>query len=313
MQNGKISLVWLVLFILGAWQLAAAQDWQKQVLQWPRADSCRANLLRLTEEPHVAGSAADEANANFILHKLQSYGLDAEMVSYDVYLPYPREVVAQVLRPIQFDGPTPEQGFPVDKDSYASDMFPGFNAYSPSGEVTAQVVYVNYGRPEDYETLQRLGVPVAGKIALARYGKNFRGVKARVAEEHGAAGLVIYSDPADDGYMKGDIFPRGPFRPKTGVQRGSIEYLSIYPGDPLTPGTPATSSAERIDPADAKNLPGIPTTPLSYGDAQMILQHLAGANVPEGWQGGLPFAYHTGPGPAEVHIKLDMDYQIRPI
>ena len=313
MHKWKISLVLVGLFILGSWQFGAAQDWQKHVLQFPRADSCRANLLRLTEEPHVAGSEADEANANYILNKLLAFGLDAEIVSYDVYLPYPREVVVQMLRPIQFDGPTPEEGFPVDKDSYASDILPGFNAYSPSGEVAAQVVYVNYGRPEDYDALQTLGVSVAGKIALARYGKNFRGVKARVAEEHDAIGLLIYSDPADDGYMKGDIFPRGPFRPKTGVQRGSIEFLSIYPGDPLTPGTPATSSAERIDPADAANLPGIPTTPLGYGDAQMILQYLAGANVPEGWQGGLPFAYHTGPGPAEVRMKLDMDFQIRPI
>lgn len=290
-----------------------AQDWESQILQVPQPDSCRATLFRLTEEPHVAGTEEGYRVVQYIRNRLQAFGLQPEIVAYDVYLPYPRTVRLTVTRPDSFVGPTPETGFPMDKDSYASNVFPGFNAYSPDGEAQGQVVYVNYGRPEDYETLRRLGVDVRGKIVLARYGKVFRGVKARVAEENGAVGLLIYSDPADDGYMKGDIYPDGPYRPEFGVQRGSIQYMFLYPGDPLTPGVAATGEAKRIDPAEAENLPAIPTLPISYGDARRILQHLGGPNVPQHWQGGLPFAYHTGPGAAEVSIEVKMDYQIRPI
>ncbi|MDQ7063734.1 MAG: M28 family metallopeptidase [candidate division KSB1 bacterium] len=290
-----------------------AQDWEQHILQVPQPDSCKAYLFRLTEEPHVAGTEEDFQVVQYIKNRLIGFGLQPEIVAYDVYLPYPRAVRMVITRPDSFVGPTPEAGFPVDKDSYASNVFPGFNAYSPGGEAQAQVVYVNYGRPEDYDALRQLGVDVRGKIALARYGKVFRGVKAKVAEEHGAVGLLIYSDPADDGYMKGDVYPNGPYRPEFGVQRGSIQYMFLYPGDPLTPGVAATSEARRIDPAEAENLPAIPTLPISYGDARRIIQYLGGPNVPKGWQGGLPFAYHTGPGPAEVKIHVDMDYQIRPI
>ncbi|RMD96439.1 MAG: M28 family peptidase, partial [Calditrichaeota bacterium] len=301
------------ILLTGPFSRGFTQDWEKALLSLPQADSCRAYLFRLTEEPHVAGTEEDFANAEFIRNKLQSFGLATAMATYDVYLPYPREVRLELTRPEHFEGPTPEQGFAVDKDAYASNIFPGFNAYSPSGSAEAQVVYVNYGRPEDYRQLAKLGISVKNKIALARYGKNFRGVKSRVAEEHGASGLIIYSDPADDGYMKGDIFPRGPYRPEFGVQRGSVQYLFVYPGDPLTPGYAATANARRIALEAVKNMPSLPTMPLSYGDARRILKNLAGPNVPKGWQGGLPFAYHTGPGPAEVRMQLDMDYQVRPI
>lgn len=314
LQKQDDEMITRILLILsGLATVIHAQEWEQNILTIPSPDSCRSYLYRLTEEPHVAGTEEDYAVATFLLNKFRSFGLDARIESYDVYLPYPREVRIELQRPVTYEGPTPEQGFPEDKDSYASNIISGFNAYSPSGFVQGQAVYVNYGRPEDYAVLKRYGIEVRGKIAVARYGKNFRGVKAKVAEEHGAAGLLIYSDPADDGYMRGDPFPRGPFRPEFGVQRGSIQYLFIYPGDPLTPGTAATSTARRLAPEEATNLPHIPTAPLSYGDARLILRNLAGANVPEGWQGGLPFAYHLGPGPSEVSLHLDMDYQIRPI
>ncbi len=289
------------------------QDWQARALRLPQPDSCRAYLHRLTEEPHVAGTEEDFQNVMYIKNTLARFGFDVRIESFDVYLPYPQEVSLEVITPEPFSGPTPEQGFPLDKDSYATNVMLGWNAYSPSGEARGQVVYVNYGRPEDYDRLAELGVEVRGKIVLVRYGKVFRGVKSRVAEEHGAEGVLIYSDPADDGYMKGDVYPNGPYRPEFGVQRGSIEYMFIYPGDPLTPGVPATNTAKRIDPGEAANLPAIPTLPISYGDARRILKALAGPNVPSGWQGGLPFAYHVGPGPAEVQLHVEMDYQVRPI
>ncbi|HWY27344.1 MAG TPA: M28 family metallopeptidase, partial [Candidatus Angelobacter sp.] len=188
-----------------------------------------------------------------------------------------------------------------------------YNAYSPSADVTAQVVYVNYGMPEDYHQLEGLGINVEGKIAIARYGHGYRGIKTKLAEEHKAIGLVIFSDPQDDGYMAGDPFPRGPWRPMSGIQRGSVLYTEIYPGDPLTPGTGATPDAKRLAPADAKNLPHIPTLPINAQDAAVILAELGGPHVPKGWQGGLPFTYHVGPGQAEVHMKLVMDYQQRPL
>ena len=190
----------------------------------------------------------------------------------------------------------------------------GYNAYSPSGEVTADLVYVNYGVPEDYAKLAELGVDVQGKIAIARYGKVFRGVKNKVASEHGAAGLILFSDPASDGYVKGPVYPNGPWRPADGIERGTTLYLFNYAGDPLTPGWAATEKAHRLDPADAYNLPhAVPTTPLSYGEAEPLLAAMGGPEVPEGWQGGLPFTYHVGPGPAKVHLKLDIEYRIKPV
>ena len=299
--------------LLGLTQAIWAQNWLEELLQIPQPDSCRAYLFQLTEEPHVAGTEEGFEVARYIYAKFKQFGLQASIDTYDVYLPYPHEVHLTLLKPENLDGPTPEQGFAVDKDSYASNIVPGFNAYSPSGEATGQVVYVNYGREEDYQTLRELGVSVKGKIALARYGKIFRGSKAYLAEREGAAALILYSDPADDGYMKGDVYPFGPYRPEFGVQRGSILYMFLYPGDPLTPEYPALPAARRMAPEEAGNLPQILTLPISYGDARAILKNLAGPNVPSGWQGGLPFAYHTGPGPAEVRLLLDMDFQIRPI
>lgn len=307
----------LVLMVFGFLRAAAAESpgdkWTERCLALPQAGSCRAYLLRLTEEPHVAGTEEDYRTAEYVQATFRSFGIDADLATYDVYLPYPVHSQFRLVRPVQFDGPTPEAGFERDKDGLASNVIPAFHAYSANGHVAGQVVYANYGLPEDYDKLDTLGVPVKGKIVIVRYGNSFRGVKVRVAEEHGAAGVIIYSDPADDGYMQGDVYPDGPYRPETAVQRGSVQYLFEYPGDPLTPGLAATSIAKRLDPVAATNLPRIPSLPISYGDAEKILRHLAGQNVPKGWQGGLPFAYHVGPGAAEVELNIEMDYQVRPI
>jgi N-acetylated-alpha-linked acidic dipeptidase len=306
-------------FIFSCWLIISAPafsqtpNWSSRFLAFPRPDSCRAYLFHLSEEPHVAGTQQDYEMAEYVMNQFKSFGLTAEMITYDVYLPYPKKVEFKITQPIQFTGPTPEAGFISDKDSFGPDVIMPFHAYSPSGEAEGQVVYVNYGLPEDYEKLDDLGISVRDRIVLARYGKSFRGVKVYVAEQRGARGVLIYSDPADDGYMQGDVYPYGPMRPETGIQRGSVQYLFLYPGDPLTPGWAATPASERRAPERASNLPRIPSLPISYGDAEKILRHLAGPNVPKGWQGGLPFPYHVGPGPAALRLAVVMDYEVRPI
>ena len=279
----------------------------------PDAQHAENDLRHLTSEPHIAGGEASHRVAEWLRDQYRSYGFEAEIVSYSVWLPQPREVKLDLIAPEKKTLASPEQPFAVDKDTYDKRAVVAYNAYSPSADVTAQVVYVNYGMPEDYHQLEGLGINVEGKIAIARYGHGYRGIKTKLAEEHKAIGLVIFSDPQDDGYMAGDAFPRGPWRPMSGIQRGSVLYTEIYPGDPLTPGTGATSDAKRLTPADATNLPHIPTLPINAQDAAVILAELGGPHVPKGWQGGLPFTYHVGPGQAEVHMKLVMDYQQRPL
>lgn len=287
---------------------------EQKFLSYPRAVNNEIYLLHLTEEPHIAGSPASKAVANYINSKYNAWGLDSKLVEYHAYLPYPKKVRITLLEPDTLELSLKEPSWKFDKDSYDNRVVAPFNAYSPSGNVSAQVVYVNRGLPEDYEKLEELGVDIREKIALVRYGGSFRGVKAQVAEEHGAKGLIIYSDPADDGYMRGDIYPYGPSRPWEAIQRGSLQYLFKYPGDPLTPGYAATKNARRLKHGEAFNIPRIPTAPISYGQAQYLLQNLAGPEVPDdSWQGGLPFRYHVGPGPAKLHLQLEMDYQIRPI
>jgi N-acetylated-alpha-linked acidic dipeptidase len=313
LRFSSFSFLLLNFLMLALPARSQSPNWPSRFLELPRPDSCRAFLMHLTEEPHVAGTEQDYALAEYVAKKFKSYGLTVEMPSYDVYMPYPKKVEFKITQPIQFTGPTPEAGFAGDKDSFGPDIILPFHAYSPSGAAEGQVVYANYGLPEDYDQLDKLGISVRDRIVLVRYGKVFRGVKVRAAEERKAAGVLIYSDPADDGYMQGDVYPYGPMRPETGIQRGSVQYLFLYPGDPLTPGWGATAAAERNSAERAKNMPRIPSLPLSYGDAEKILRHLAGPNVPQGWQGGLPFAYHLGPGPAALQLETVMDYQIRPI
>ncbi len=300
----------------------------------PTPDSARGWLRTLTEEPHAAGTPADYKTALFVRDKLRSWGWTADLAEYEVLLNYPIEPpMLQLFRPTSAALSLVEKPHVADKDSADPAAFSAFHGYGVSGYVRGQVVYVNYGQPEDYETLDRLGVSVKDKIVLARYGAIFRGLKVRNAQKRGATGILIYSDPADDGYAKGDVYPDGPYRPASALQRGSVQFLSLGPGDPSTPDGPSVKGAKRlpIDPemgftveaADewekASGLKRedyfatIPSLPISYEAAKPILAALGGPSVPTGWQGGLPLPYHVGPGPADVGFRVKMEYKVRTI
>lgn len=289
--------------------------WEQQFRAVPAANAAREHLRRLTVEPHVAGTREDYATAIYVRDQMRSFGLTAELKEYDVLLPYPKQPGIVELVGRRTERLTVKEAvIPEDPFSASAKIIPLFSGYSPSGDVTAPLVYVNYGLPPDYEALKKLGVDVKGKIVLARYGNSFRGVKAKVAEENGAIGLIIYSDPADDGYMQGDVYPNGPWRPASSAQRGSVQYLFQYPGDPLTPGKPSIDGVTRLKLEEATNLTRIPVQPISYADARRLLEPLRGPLRPTGFQGGLPFPYHVG-GTEEVrvHLKTEMDYKIRKI
>lgn len=292
---------------------AAQLALEEQLQLLPDPASIERHLRALTAVPHMAGTPASRRVAEYIRDALRSYGWQAELIGYWAWLPQPVEVHLELVAPRAVLLARPEDPIEEDAASFHTGIVAGFNAYSPSAEVEAEVVYVNYGLPEDYARLRRLGVAVENRVVLARYGRSFRGVKARLAEENGAAGLILYSDPADDGYAAGDVYPRGPYRPSSGIQRGSILYIFRYPGDPLTPGFAATAEAPRLTPAAAASLPRIPTLPVSARDAADILVHLGGPRVPRDWQGGLPLTYHLGPGPAAVRLRLRMDEQQRDV
>jgi N-acetylated-alpha-linked acidic dipeptidase len=279
----------------------------------PDGEHAEKELARLTSAPHVAGTEASHQEAEWLREQYAADSFDAEIVQYSVWMPLLRERQLELVAPEKQQLASPEKPFEADKDTFDARAVPGVNGYSPSGDVTGDVVYANYGMLDDYRRLAELGVSVEGKIVLARYGEGYRGVKAKLAEEHKAAGLLIFSDPADDGYAAGDTFPRGPWRPMSGIQRGSILYTSTYPGDPLTPGVASTPGARRLAPADAKSLPHIPTLPINAQDAALILSNMGGQVVPRGWQGGLPITYHLGPGQARVHLRIEMDYAQRPV
>ncbi|MGH9665368.1 MAG: M28 family peptidase, partial [Bryobacteraceae bacterium] len=232
---------------------------------------------------------------------------------FEAHLPYPTSRTLELVSPVRLHAKLKEPAIPEDPDSGDANQLPTFNAYSAAGDVTAPLVYVNYGVPEDYEQLKRHGIDVAGKIAIARYGKSWRGVKAKMAEQNGAVGCIIYSDPREDGYFQGDVYPKGPFRPWDGVQRGSVLDMAVAPGDPLTPGWASDPDARRLPLQDATTLMKIPVLPISYADAKPLLENLDGPVAPESWRGALPFTYHIGPGPATVHLKLDFDWSNRPL
>lgn len=290
---------------------------ERQLLAVPDPERAEQHLKVLTAAPHVAGTTEDRATADYVAAQFRAAGLETEIVEYRIWINYPAEIAVDVTAPptVKMHGPRREQ---VEGDPYQDDprVMPAFNGLSPSGDVEAEVVYANYGRPEDLAQLKALGVDVRGKILLIRYGSNFRGVKAFVAEENGAAGVLLYSDPADDGWVKGDIYPKGPWRPASGVQRGSVGYTFHFPGDPTTPGIaslPDLPAGQRLDPARSTALSKVPTTPLSYADASPILENLGGPVSPREWQGALPFTYHVGAGPARVRMHLKQDYKLRPI
>lgn len=293
----------------------AERRWEEQFRAVPDPKSAREHLRRLTVEPHIAGTKEDYATAVYVRDQLRSYGLPAELKEYEVWLNYPNtpsvlELITRRRQRLSVN----EAVVPADPSSSHPKISPLFNGYAASGDVTAPVVYANYGLPDDYEDLKKAGVDVKGKIVIVRYGNSFRGVKAKVAEQNGAIACIIYSDPADDGYMQGDVFPKGPWRPVASGQRGSVQYLFDYPGDPLTPGKPAIAGTPRLKPEEATDLTRIPVQPIAYDVARTILSQLNGPLRPRGFQGGLPFAYHVGgTNDVKLRLKTDMDYKLRTI
>lgn len=266
------------------------------------------NSRHMSEKvPHV-GTDGNAASLSYELRQLRNAGLEPKVETYDVYMSIPKKISVTQTAPQKKELPVMEEVL-----SSSTNNLLGYNAYSPSGTVEAELVYANYARPEDFEELARKGISVKDKIVIARYGQNFRGVKPDQAAKHGAIGMLIYSDPIDDGYTRGAVYPEGPWRPSDAIQRGSILYIYRYPGDPLTPGQPSKPGVERIKPQEAASLPTIPTTPLSYGAVRSLLETMTGEEAPDAWQGGLPFTYHLGPGPTKVRISLDIDYERRPV
>jgi N-acetylated-alpha-linked acidic dipeptidase len=290
------------------------RDWETKFRAIPEPQNQRDYMQRLSARPHHVGSPYDKDNAEWMLAKFKEWGLDGNIESFDVLFPTPKFRVVELVEPTKFTAKLQEPALAVDPTSnQQAEQLPTYNAYSADGDVTAPLVYVNYGIPDDYEKLDRMGVSVKGAIVIARYGNSWRGIKPKVAAEHGAVGCLIYSDPADDGYVQGDVFPLGAWRPRDGVQRGSVADMPVYPGDPLTPGVGATKDAKRLDLKDAKTLTKIPVLPISYADAQPLLAALKGEVVPEGWRGSLPQTYRTGPGPAKVHLKVQSNWDIKPV
>jgi N-acetylated-alpha-linked acidic dipeptidase len=287
--------------------------WEEKMRAIPKPELLREYMKHLSAEPHHLGSAYDKQNAEWIRDKFRSWGLDAKLEEFEVLFPTPTERVLEMTEPKRFRAALKEPAIPEDPDSGDANQLPTYNAYSIDGDVTGQLVYVNYGVPADYEELTRLGVDVKGKIVIARYGGSWRGIKPKVAAEHGAIGCLIYSDPKDDGYYQGDVFPLGPYRPEQGAQRGSVMDMPIHPGDPLTPGWGAVKGARRLDRNKAEVLTRIPVLPISYGDAMPMLRELTGPVAPDSWRGALPITYHVGAGPARVRLKLSFDWSIKPL
>ena len=271
-------------------------------------------MHHLAAQPHFVGSDYDRQNAEWILKQFKDWGYDAHIETYQILFPYPKS------RLLELTGPTTYKAklgaVPIEEDKYTQQgdlLLPGYNAFSTDGDVEAELVFVNYGVPSDYEQLEKMGISVKGKIVIAKYYGSWRGIKPKLAAEKGAIGCIIYSDPADDGYGQGDVYPKGAFKDENGVQRGSVMDMPLYPGDVLTPGYAATKDAKRLDRKDAKTITKIPVLPISYGDAKPLLAALDGPVVPSSWQGGLPITYHIGPGPAKVHLKLEFDWKLTPI
>ncbi|MBI3653999.1 MAG: M28 family peptidase [Acidobacteria bacterium] len=286
-------------------------DWEEKMRAIPKPDNLREYMKRLSAEPHHVGSAYDKQNAEWIRDLYRSWGLKAELEEFDVLFPTPTERLLEMLEPTRYTAQLKEPVVAEDPDSKDANQLPTYNAYSADGDVTGQLVFVNYGVPADYEELAKLGVEVKGKIVIAKYGGSWRGIKPKVAYEHGAIGCLIYSDPRDDGYYQGDVFPKGAYRPEQGVQRGSVMDMPIHPGDPLTPGWGAVKGARRIAREESDVIMKIPVQPISYGDALPLLKSLSGPVAPESWRGALPITYHIGPGGTQVHLKVKFDWSLK--
>ena len=279
---------------------------EAQAIAMPDAERAAAHARELTREPHVAGTEAQARTRDYVIDQMRSWGLETEVRAYDVWMPHATGVRLWRVSPDGMEIPTGEP--PLAEDPVTQlPQYPPVNGYSAPGDVTAEVVYVNYGLIEDYAQLDSMGVSVRGKIALVRYGRSFRGIKAREAERNGAVALIMYSDPQDDGYVRGDVYPEGPMRPPTGIQRGSVMNAL---GDPATPGWPSTRGQRRIA-RDSMNVPRIPVIGIGYGAAAELLRDLRGAAIPQAWQGGLPFRYHIGPGPVVARVAVTTDAATR--
>ena len=288
------------------------RDLESKFKTMPDPARMREAMRRLSARPHHVGSPYDKDNAEWILGQFKSYGWDAHIENFDVLFPTPVERIVELISPTTYRASLQETALPGDPTSnQQAEQLPSYNAYSIDGDVTGPLVFVNYGVPADYEVLEQHGVSLKGAIVIAKYGGSWRGIKPKVAAEHGAIGCLIYSDPRDDGYAGGDVFPAGPMRPAQGVQRGSVADMPTYPGDPLTPGVGATKGAKRLTIAQAQTITKIPVLPISYGDAQPLLSALGGPIAPAAWRGGLPITYRLGAGPAKVHLRVKSEWSLK--
>lgn len=322
------------LLITGSLLLASSMAWSqskrlsgfneadaRQQLQWEStfdsylsAADIDSNIRIMSTHPHHVGSPGDKTVADYIYNKFKSWGYDTRIETFYVLFPTPKERLLEMTGPTSFKASLAEAPLKEDATSgQTSEQLPPYNCFSPDGDVTGDLVFVNYGIPEDYDRLERMGVSVKGRIVIAKYGHSWRGIKPKVAQEHGAIGCIIYSDPKDDGYFQGDVYPKGAFKNEYGVQRGSVLDMPIYPGDPLTPGIGATKDAKRLDRKDAPTLLKIPVLPISYHDAEPLLRALDGPVAPAEWRGALPFTYHIGPGKTKVHLKLEFHWDLKPV
>jgi N-acetylated-alpha-linked acidic dipeptidase len=277
-----------------------------------RAANIDSGIRIMSAHPHHVGSPWDKANAEYLYNKFKSWGYDVQIETFYVPFPTPKERLLEMTGPTAFKATLAEKPLKEDATSgQTSEQLPTYNCWSPDGDVTGELVFVNYGIPEDYDYLERLGISVKGKIVIAKYGRSWRGIKPKVAQEHGAIGCLIYSDPKDDGYYDGDVYPKGAFKNEYGVQRGSVMDMPVYPGDPLTPGIGATKDAKRLALSEAPTLLKIPVQPISYHDAEPLLRALDGPVAPPDWRGALPITYHIGPGKAVVHLKLAFNWDMK--
>ena len=294
-------------------EINTQREWEEKFRAIPDPANLREYMRFITEEPHIAGLPGSKKVAEYILAQFESWGLNAWIEETQALMPLPTERYVELLEPENYVLLLREPPVLNDKDSADDGSLPTYNAYAADGDVTGQLIYVNYGIPEDYETLESKGLSVEGKIVIARYGRSWRGIKAKLAQTHGAIACLIYSDPRDDGYYQGQTYPDGPYRPEHGVQRGSIMDMPVHPGDPLSPGFGAKTDQARLELSEAKTLVKIPVLPISYGDALPLLRNLRGEVAPEDWRGALPITYHIGPGPSKVRVKLAIDWKSRPL
>lgn len=289
-------------------------QWEQKFRALPDREHIRENMRRLSARPHHVGSPYDKDNAEWLVAQLRSFGLDAKIEQFEALFPTPKSRKLELLGPTKYEAKLEEPALAVDPTSnQKSEQLPTYNAYSRDGDVTAPLVYVNYGAPSDYEELARMGISVKGAIVIVRYGQTWRGIKPKLAAEHGAVGCIIYSDPKDDGYARGEIYPEGPMRPPDGVQRGSVMDMPVYPGDPQTPGVGAKPGVKLIPLDQVKTITKIPVMPISYADATPFLKSLSGQTVPENWRGALPFTYKTGPSKVMAHLALSFNWDRKPL